>query len=101
MKPTVSEHVPLPALLVATATPDEPGCRRRRLLWHEAGAAINPAVTAVGRRRCPSIRPRAARLGFTYFVFDRELGQQYFSVGSEIPFASDPSLWGTLQLVRD
>lgn len=41
------------------------------------------------------------RLGFTYFVFDRELGQQYFSVGSEFPFAADPSLWGTLELVKD
>ena len=25
------------------------------------------------------------QLGFTYFLFDRELGQQYFSVGSEFP----------------
>ena len=41
-----------------------------------------------------------ARLGFTYFLFDRELGQQYFSVGSEFPFAADPSLWGTLELVQ-
>jgi len=40
------------------------------------------------------------RLGFTYFLFDRELGQQYFSLGSEFPFASDPSLWGTLELVK-
>ncbi len=40
------------------------------------------------------------RLGFTYFLFDRELGQQFFSVASEFPFASDPSLWGTLELVR-
>jgi hypothetical protein len=40
------------------------------------------------------------RLGFTYFLFDRELGQQYFSVTSEFPFASDPSLWGALNLVR-
>jgi hypothetical protein len=40
------------------------------------------------------------KLGFTYFLFDRELGQQYFSVTSEFPFASDPSLWGTLELVR-
>jgi len=44
--------------------------------------------------------PDHPRLGFTYFVFDRELGQQYFSVGSEFPFSSDPSLWGTLELVR-
>jgi hypothetical protein len=40
------------------------------------------------------------RLGFTYSVFDRELGQQTFSCGSEFPFASDPSLWGTLELAR-
>jgi hypothetical protein len=40
------------------------------------------------------------RLGFTYFVFDRELGQQYFSLGFEFPFAADPSLWGTLELTR-
>lgn len=40
------------------------------------------------------------RLGFTYQLFDRELGQQYFSVGSEFPFAADPSLWGTLELVK-
>ena len=40
------------------------------------------------------------KLGFTYALFDRELGQQYFSVNSEFPFASDPSLWGTLELTR-
>jgi hypothetical protein len=40
------------------------------------------------------------QLGFTYSIFDRELGQQHFSVGPEFPFASDPSLWGTLELVR-
>jgi hypothetical protein len=40
------------------------------------------------------------RLGFTYQLFDRELGQQYFSVGSEFPFSADPSLWGTLELVK-
>jgi hypothetical protein len=40
------------------------------------------------------------RLGFTYSVFDRELGEQTFSVCSQLPFASDPGLWGTLELVR-
>jgi hypothetical protein len=40
------------------------------------------------------------RLGFTYFLFDREFGEQSFSMGSEFPFAADPSLWGTLELVR-
>jgi hypothetical protein len=39
-------------------------------------------------------------LGFTYAVVDRELGWQTFTVGPELPFAEDPSLWGTLDLVR-
>ncbi|MCI0357253.1 MAG: hypothetical protein L0211_02050 [Planctomycetaceae bacterium] len=41
-----------------------------------------------------------AALGFSYAVIDRELGWQTFSVGQELPFAEDPSLWGTLDLVR-
>ncbi len=40
------------------------------------------------------------QLGFTYAIKDRELGWQTFSVGPEFPFESDPSLWGTLELVR-
>jgi hypothetical protein len=40
------------------------------------------------------------RLGFTYAVIDRELGWQTFTVGPEFPFAEDPSLWGTLELVK-
>ena len=39
-------------------------------------------------------------LGFTYAVIDRERGWQTFSVGQELPFVDDPSLWGTLDLVR-
>jgi hypothetical protein len=59
-------------------------------------SAFIPATALTGFN--PADHPR---LGFTYFLFDRELGQQYFSVGSEFPFPSDPSLWGTLELVRD
>jgi hypothetical protein len=40
------------------------------------------------------------RLGFTYAVIDRELGWQTFSVGPEFPFQEDPSLWGSLELVK-
>lgn len=58
-------------------------------------AVFIPAAALTGFN--PTDHPR---LGFTYFVFDRELGQQYFSLGSEFPFASDPSLWGTLELVK-
>lgn len=45
----------------------------------------------------PSEHPR---LGFTYALIDRELGMQTFSVGPEFPFQDDPSLWGTLELVK-
>jgi hypothetical protein len=37
-------------------------------------------------------------LGFSYAVIDRELGWQTFTVGPELPFMEDPSLWGTLEL---
>ncbi len=40
------------------------------------------------------------RLGFTYAVVDRELGEQTFGVGSPMPYQEDPSLWATLELAR-
>ncbi len=40
------------------------------------------------------------RLGFTYAVIDRELGEQTLGVGSPMPYQEDPSLWATLDLVR-
>lgn len=40
------------------------------------------------------------RLGFFYCVRDFELGEQTPGVGSDFPFSEDPSLWGTLELVR-
>ena len=39
-------------------------------------------------------------IGFTYCVADRELGVQTFTVGPEFPFDEDPSVWGTLDLVK-
>ncbi len=42
-----------------------------------------------------------SKLGFTYAVVDRELGWQTYSVGPEFPFVEDPSLWGTLDCVKD
>jgi len=39
------------------------------------------------------------RLGFTYAIMDRELGEQTFTVGSPMPYQEDPSLWATLELV--
>lgn len=40
------------------------------------------------------------RLGVYYAVFDQELGEQVLSVGSEFPFADDPSLWAVLALAK-
>lgn len=40
------------------------------------------------------------RLGFYYAIKDRELGWQTFSLGSEYPFPTDPSLWGSIDLVK-
>jgi len=40
------------------------------------------------------------RLGFTYALLDRELGEQTFSVGSPMPYQEDPSLWATLELTK-
>jgi hypothetical protein len=58
-------------------------------------AAFVPASALTGFN--PADHPR---LGFSYAIADRELGQQCFSLGGEFPFASDPSLWGTLELVK-
>jgi hypothetical protein len=80
------------------ANPIRPGQLRvvseKRVSGYVMSAFI-PAAALTGFN--PADHPR---LGFTYFVFDRELGQQYFSLGFEFPFAADPSLWGTLELVR-
>lgn len=55
--------------------------------------ALIPAEALTGFD--PSEHPR---LGFTYAIQDRELGRQTFSIGSEMPFEEDPSLWATLIL---
>ena len=39
------------------------------------------------------------QIGFTYLVQDAELGQQTFSIGKELPFREDPSVWAVLDLV--
>jgi hypothetical protein len=39
-----------------------------------------------------------SRLGFFFAVVDAELGLQPMSVGDDFPYASDPSLWATLEL---
>lgn len=40
------------------------------------------------------------RLGFFALVRDAELGEQFLTVGREFPFAYDPSVWSTIELVE-
>jgi hypothetical protein len=40
------------------------------------------------------------RLGIYYAVKDAELGEQVLSVGSDMPYWEDPSLWSVLELVK-
>jgi hypothetical protein len=40
------------------------------------------------------------RLGFYARLRDSELGDRYLTVGPEFPFATDPSVWSTLELSR-
>ena len=57
-------------------------------------AAFVPAVALGG------YDPHQYRqLGFTYAVFDRELGMQTFATGAGFPFDEDPTCWATLDLV--
>jgi hypothetical protein len=37
-------------------------------------------------------------LGFTYLVYDRELGLQTFATGAAFPFQEDPTCWAMLEL---
>jgi hypothetical protein len=40
------------------------------------------------------------QLGFTYAVYDRELGMQTFAAGPAFPFDEDPTCWAALDLVK-
>lgn len=40
------------------------------------------------------------RMGITYRLRDRELGDQLLSAGKEFPYEEDPSLWSVLELTR-
>ena len=67
--------------------------------WRFVGMQVDgadiPAAALTGFS--PADQPA---IGFSYAVIDRELGWQTFSVGPELPFVDDPSLWGTLEFLR-
>ncbi|MFW6169272.1 MAG: hypothetical protein ACODAD_02200 [Planctomycetota bacterium] len=74
-----------------------PGTLRARSERQAGGYSLEAFVPAAALNGYdPDEYPR---LGFSYAVKDRELGWQTFTVGPELPFMEDPSLWGTLELV--
>jgi len=40
------------------------------------------------------------RLGFAYLLRDRKLGRQFLTADEALPVSYDPSLWGTVELVK-
>ena len=58
--------------------------------------ALIPADALTGFE--PAEHPR---LGFTYAILDRELGEQTFGVGHPCPTRKTPAFWATLELLRE
>ena len=74
----------------------EPGALKLRCQRLANGYALEGFIAAAALTGySPADQPA---LGFSYAVIDRELGWQTFTVGPELPFIEDPSLWGTLEL---
>ncbi|MFL5340267.1 MAG: hypothetical protein ACJ8F7_08950 [Gemmataceae bacterium] len=74
---------------------DEVPLRVERVKGGYCLEAFLPAVALNGFD--PAEHPK---LGFYYAVRDLERGEQTLGVGAEFPFAEDPSLWATLELVK-
>ncbi len=84
------------------ALQDAPHCRPSDVLFRSRHAKRGYVIeaflpVAVLHGFDPEQNPR---LGFYYAVRDAEFGEQVLSVGSEFPYAEDPSLWSVLELVR-
>ncbi len=94
---------PVAELLNINRAKDNPGQPNRGTLKVRGEKRVDgyvmqgfiPAVAMTGFD--PNEHPK---LGFYYAITDRELGWQTLSLGSEYPFQTDPSLWGTLKLVN-
>jgi len=77
----------------------EPGALRVRCQRGADGYCLEAFIAAAALTGFNPAEQSA--VGFSYTVIDRELGWQTFSVGPELPFMEDPSLWGTLELTRE
>lgn len=81
------------------ARPVQPGQLAARSEIRTNGYTLEAAIAAPALWGYdPSEHPR---IGFTYLIEDRELPRQSFSVGPEFPYQEDPSLWGSLELIRE
>jgi hypothetical protein len=79
------------------AKPVRPGVLQARREKRVDGYILDAFIPAVALHGFdPSEHPR---LGFNYAVVDRELGIQSLSCSVEFPYAEDPSLWTTLELM--
>jgi hypothetical protein len=65
----------------------------------KTGYALSAFVPAAALGGYDPLQHR--ELGFTYSVFDRELGMQTFATGAAFPFQEDPTCWAVLELVDD
>src|SRR3954466_2609674 len=63
----------------------------------KTGYALSAFVPAAALGGYDPLQHR--ELGFTYSVFDRELGMQTFATGPAFPFQEDPTCWAMLELV--
>ncbi len=90
-------------LKINRAMQDSPLCQPQQFAFQSLRTksgyvleAFLPAAVLTGFD--PETNPR---LGFFYWVRDSELGEQTLGLGADFPFWEDPSLWSTLELVRD
>jgi hypothetical protein len=87
-------------LKINRAKEDSPSINRAKMLvesqLHKDGYSMQ---LQIGKALLNGWDPAEHRLlGFQIASFDQEFGWQTFSVGNEMPFAEDPSLWGTAEL---
>jgi hypothetical protein len=80
------------------AHPIRPGMLRVRTEKRSDGYLLEAHIAAAALTGFDAVEH--PRLGFTYAITDRELGERTFSCGAEFPYRDDPSVWGTLELVK-
>lgn len=64
----------------------------------KTGYALSTFIPAIALGGYDPLQHR--QLGFTYSIYDRELGLQTFATGPAFPFQEDPTCWATLDLVE-